>query len=193
MSSRGILLTSTVLALAWVGVAEAGGHCRGTMGGGMMGGGRGPGMMGGGGCCMRGGMQIGLQSQQAALLMTLQQQNAMRMVLQQQQNTLRAMQQNARQQNTFRAVPQKQQTAIRAAPQQGQQKVQPKQEPKAVQAADDAAATEQTAVNALKFVRTLLDVGKTDKAIQKLHELIKKYPDTAAAQSAKELLLKIDT
>jgi hypothetical protein len=191
MNPKCTLVTSIVLALASAGVAEAGGPC-GMMGGGM--GGKGCGMMGGGrGCCMMGGgMMTNMQSQQAAMMLAMQQQSAMMMAMQQ-QNALRAMQQNAAQQNVLHAVPQRQQPALRAVPQQRQQKVQPKAELKVVLAVDDAAATEQTAANALKFVRTLLEVGKTDKATLKLQELIKRYPETAAAEAARELLAKIDS
>jgi hypothetical protein len=43
----------------------------------------------------------------------------------------------------------------------------------------------------LTFAKTLLDDGKTERARQRLHEIVRQYPKTPAAREAQELLDKL--
>jgi hypothetical protein len=56
---------------------------------------------------------------------------------------------------------------------------------------DDKAKREQLALTRLKFAKQVLDGGNTDKARERLQDLVKKFPDTPAAEEAKELLRKL--
>jgi hypothetical protein len=69
-----------------------------------------------------------------------------------------------------------------------------KEEPKKeTPSEDDGDKLEKTASNALKFAQDLIKDGKVDKAKEYLkNTVIKKYPKTKAAETAKELLEKLD-
>jgi AhpC/TSA family len=56
---------------------------------------------------------------------------------------------------------------------------------------DDKAKREQLALTRLKLAKQVLDGGKTEKARERLQDLVKKFPDTPAAEEAKELLRKL--
>ncbi|HEV3444882.1 MAG TPA: tetratricopeptide repeat protein [Gemmataceae bacterium] len=55
----------------------------------------------------------------------------------------------------------------------------------------DKEALEKRATSLYNLAKSLADAGKTDKARPRLEDIIKKYPDTLAADDAKELLDKI--
>jgi hypothetical protein len=85
-------------------------------------------------------------------------------------------------------------------PAKGETKPDPKKEPpkkeepkKETPAEDGGDKLEKTANNALKFAQDLIKDGKVDKAREYLkNNVIKKYPKTKAAETAKELLEKLD-
>jgi hypothetical protein len=58
--------------------------------------------------------------------------------------------------------------------------------------ADDPDKAEKTAASKLSFARTLLKDGKTDRAKQRLQEIVAQYPTTKAAEEAKKELEKLD-
>ncbi len=62
----------------------------------------------------------------------------------------------------------------------------PKEKP-----AEDADKSEQLAAKKLKLVKVLIDDGKRARARERLEELIKEYPNTKAADEARELLRKL--
>jgi V8-like Glu-specific endopeptidase len=53
------------------------------------------------------------------------------------------------------------------------------------------AADEKAADSKLSLVKTLIDQGKKEVAVQRLEDLIKAYPNTQAAKEAKDLLKKL--
>jgi FimV-like protein len=50
---------------------------------------------------------------------------------------------------------------------------------------------DELALTKLKFAKSLIEDGKTDKARERLQEIVKKYPKSTAAEEAKELLKKL--
>lgn len=56
---------------------------------------------------------------------------------------------------------------------------------------NDAEEMEKTAAKDLKLIQILIQDGKTERAKERLQELIKKYSDTQAAGEAKQLLEKL--
>jgi thioredoxin-like negative regulator of GroEL len=58
--------------------------------------------------------------------------------------------------------------------------------------AQDPDRNERLAETKLKFARTLLDDGKTERARERLQDIIRKYPKTSAAKEAKEVLEKLN-
>lgn len=57
--------------------------------------------------------------------------------------------------------------------------------------ADDPDKTEKAAASKLEFARSLLKDGKTDRAKQRLQEIVTQYPNTKAAEEAKKELEKL--
>lgn len=80
-------------------------------------------------------------------------------------------------------------------PKKEEPKTEPKPEPKPEPKEptdEEAERLEKTANNALKFARDLVSDGKVAAAKDYLKTLIRKYPKTKAAETAKELLKKLD-
>ena len=75
-------------------------------------------------------------------------------------------------------------TEPKVEPKTKEPKVEPKKE-------TSLAADEKNAESLLGRIQTLADQGKKDLAIQRLEELLKKYPNTGAAKDAKELMKKL--
>jgi hypothetical protein len=58
--------------------------------------------------------------------------------------------------------------------------------------ADDPDKAEKSAASKLEFAKALLKDGKTDRAKQRLQEIVTQYPTTKAAEEAKKELEKLD-
>lgn len=59
-------------------------------------------------------------------------------------------------------------------------------------AEEDPDKAEQNAAQKFKFAKTLADDGKTEKAKERLHAILKDFPTSKAATQAKELLKKLE-
>jgi hypothetical protein len=58
--------------------------------------------------------------------------------------------------------------------------------------ADDADKAEKSAASKLEFAKSLLKDGKTERAKQRLQDIVSQYPTTKAAEEAKKELAKLD-
>jgi hypothetical protein len=85
----------------------------------------------------------------------------------------------------------KEKTVVKEKPKAEEKKVDEKPKAEERPAEDETSRLERQAGNKLKTARSLVEDGKKDRAIDLCEEIIKRFPDTKAAEEAKQLLEKL--